>query len=326
MNNQRVPTTESAISKVQAILASCPIAGEGVNHWLFSAARKLHRLGIEPHEIEELLEDATADCGRDMKGDEIERAVRNSHPDVLAKKAGPRRRAWPQRNYEQIEAIGLSGITLAQLQEKSPLCLDSSENQAEVVIRDLFRGDPLLCAGSKRSVLTRPRSEWMPFLHKQQFIVPSAMMKRKGRTQDGVLSFRSLENVGPRQFLVVECDFAEQDENGRFTNAAPVLQMLAAEGRTRLDLCAAIHGHLAKLRPLALVVHSGGKSLHGWYPCEGESEEVMHRFMRYAVSLGADPATWTRIQLVRMPDGVRETGERQRIIYFNPAVLKGGVK
>jgi hypothetical protein len=105
-----------------------------------------------------------------------------------------------------------------------------------------------------------------------------------------------------------------------------MLQALATAGKTKLDLCAAIHGHLAKLRPLALVVHSGGKSLHGWYPCEGESEEVMHRFMRYAVSLGADHATWTRIQLVRMPDGVRETGERQRIIYFNPTILKGGAQ
>ena len=326
MNNQRVPITESAMSKVQAILASCPIAGEGVNVWLFSAARKLHRLGIEPHEIEELLEEATADCGRDMKGDEIERAVRNSHPAILAKKAGPRRRAWPQRNYEQIEAIGLSANTLVQLEEKSPVRLDSSENQAELVVGALFPGDPLLCAGLKRFVLTRPRSEWMPFLHKQQFIVPSAMTKRKGRTQDGTLSFRSLENVGPRQHLVIEFDFVARDDNHRWTNAAPTLQALAAEGRTTFDLCAAIHGHLAKLRPLALVVHSGGKSLHGWYPCEGKSEEVMHRFMRYAVSLGADPATWTRIQLVRMPDGVRETGERQRIIYFNPAILKGGAR
>jgi hypothetical protein len=153
------------------------------------------------------------------------------------------------------------------------------------------------------------------------------MTKRKGRTQDGTLSPRSLENVGPRKFTVIEFDFVERDENGRHTLAAPMLQRLAAQGVSVLDLCAALHAELAAIRPLALVVHSGGKSLHGWYPCDGDAEEDnMHRFMRFAVSLGADPATWTKIQLVRMPDGIRENGKRQRVLYFNPAVLNGGGK
>jgi len=46
--------------------------------------------------------------------------------------------------------------------------------------------------------------------------------------------------------------------------------------------------------------------------------------MRYAVSIGADPATWTRCQLVRMPDGLRrEPGKerRQTVYYFNPEAL-----
>ncbi len=279
---------------IEAILRSCPIAGEGVNLWLFCAARKLHRLKIEPEEIEELLEEATADCGRAMKPDEISRAVRNSAPGVLRER--PWRRRWPQRNYEQIEAIGLDGVRLSELERQSP-------------------------------VRPRPRKEWSGFLSRQQFIVPSPMIKRKGRTQDGVLSARSLENVGPRKFLVIEFDFVETDENGRHTPAAPMLQRMAVLGMSVLDLCAALHAELAGVRPLALVVHSGGKSLHGWYPCDGDEEEDnMHRFMRFAVSLGGDPATWTRIQLVRMPDGVRENGKQQRILYFNPAVLNGGAE
>jgi len=44
--------------------------------------------------------------------------------------------------------------------------------------------------------------------------------------------------------------------------------------------------------------------------------------MEYAVSLGADSATWTKSQFVRMPDGTRENGKRQEILYFNPASLK----
>ena len=44
--------------------------------------------------------------------------------------------------------------------------------------------------------------------------------------------------------------------------------------------------------------------------------------MRYAVSLGADRATWTRSQFVRMPDGTRDNGKRQTVYFFNPEVLK----
>ncbi len=47
--------------------------------------------------------------------------------------------------------------------------------------------------------------------------------------------------------------------------------------------------------------------------------------MRYAVSLGADPATWTRSQFVRLPGGVRDNGKRQPVLFFNRAAL-GGAK
>src|SRR5207245_6201927 len=105
----------------------------------------------------------------------------------------------------------------------------------------------------------------------------------KGLTQEGKRSSRSQDNVGPRRFLVIEFDF-EIDKDGRETSAAPMLRRLSAQGITIADLCAALHAELADIRPIALVVHSGGKSLHGWYPCAGVEEAVMHRFMRLAVS------------------------------------------
>src|SRR5207237_3829947 len=142
----------------------------------FSADLKLHRLGIDHEDIELLLEEATADCGRAMKPDEIERTVRNSAPNAL--KNRPWRRKWPQRNYEQIEAIGLDGVRLSELERNSPGRLNTSDNHAEAIIDSLFPGNPLLCAGpSSTFVLTRPRTEWSAFLSRQQFIVPSAMVK-----------------------------------------------------------------------------------------------------------------------------------------------------
>jgi hypothetical protein len=37
-----------------------------------------------------------------------------------------------------------------------------------------------------------------------------------------------------------------------------------------------------------------------------KDEETARELMGYAVSLGADPATWTRCQLVRLPGGRRK--------------------
>jgi hypothetical protein len=44
--------------------------------------------------------------------------------------------------------------------------------------------------------------------------------------------------------------------------------------------------------------------------------------MSHAVSIGADPMIWLRSQFVRMPDGLRDTGSRQRIFFFNPKVIQ----
>ena len=54
----------------------------------------------------------------------------------------------------------------------------------------------------------------------------------------------------------------------------------------------------------------------------GEADEALARFMRYAVSIGADPATWTRSQFVRIPGGRRNNGKKQEVLYFRPELLE----
>jgi hypothetical protein len=124
------------------------------------------------------------------------------------------------------------------------------------------------------------------------------MTARTGLTQDGKVSEHTLASTGARRFLVIEQDGGTTDEQ------------------------AAILLHLAQRAPLAMAVHSGSKSIHGWFYCQGQPEEFLRRFMRYAVSLGADPATWTRSQFVRMPDGTRDNDNRQTVFYFNHEVIK----
>lgn len=230
---------------------------------------------------------------------------------------------WPQVNLEQIEAISHEGQKLAALSEKSPIRFEACNCHAEQVIDALFVGNPLLCCGAnKYHTATEPRTSWRGRLGKMQFIVPSPMKARTGKTLEGKLSPRSADNTGPRRFLVVEFDFREKSSTGCQTAFTPLIQRLRDVGISVEDLTTGLLLHLAEIAPLSLVVHSGGKSLHGWFYCFGEPEAKLLQFMRYAVSLGADPSTWTACQLVRMPDGLRENRIRQRVCYLNPNTIK----
>lgn len=210
---------------------------------------------------------------------------------------------WPKSNSDTIRRITNSGPTALQLWELSPVRLDVDDgSNCEEIIRTLFTSpsssDPLLCVGkSKSEFATRPLSRWLSCGRLADFslVVPSPMSARTGRTKDGRESEHTLENTGPRRYLPVEFDEGTVDDH------------------------AARLWHLAEFAPLAVVVHSGGRSLHGWFYCDGQPEDALRKTMIYAVSLGADKATWTRSQFVRMPAGQRDNGCRQSVFYFDPA-------
>ncbi|GDX11140.1 hypothetical protein LBMAG57_29120 [Verrucomicrobiota bacterium] len=310
---------------IREFLGTCPCAGTGVHVWVFNAARRLHRFFPDKDALAQLLQFVTRDCGRTVPWSEISDAIKNSSnsrrgPYPAKQTWAPK---WPERNRLLIEQIGLKGPTLADLSALSPVPLSDGTRNTETIIDALFPGNPLLCCGRSSSAFaTRPREDWRGSLHARQLIVPSPMSDLTGRRKsDGRESAHTLANTGPREFLVVEFDFKESDDTGKATLDAPLLRSLAAGGVSVADLCAALHQHLAQYAPLAMVVHSGGKSLHGWFFAHGQPDATMLPFMRYAISIGADPATWTRSQFVRMPDGTRDNGKLQRVHFFNPEVL-----
>jgi hypothetical protein len=284
---------------VRDLLAAPPKRGEGLNLWLFKVARVLHP--YRPRcEIVKLLAAATA--GEPVKPGEIERAVERSAPVAWRpgqRVAITRAPAWPPVNQEQREAVIATGLDLVDLWEVSPVRFEDNASHAEEVIDVLFPGNPLLCVGQSNSQFaTCDRESWRARLADMSLIVPSPMSARTGHTQDGKESEHTLENTGPRRFLVIEQDCGNIDEQS------------------------AILLHLAQRAPLALAVHSGSKSIHGWFYCAGQSEGRLRAFMRYSVALGADRATWIRSQFVRMPDGTRDNGKRQTAYFFNPGVVQ----
>lgn len=281
-----------------------PHAGEGVNNWLFRVARNLHEHLPRP-QIEALLANLVHNCGRHVPRSEIERAVENSwscrwqRGNRPANESHGTQNKWPEMDKPHREAILSEGYTLADLQDESPLFPNYPQPITEAIIYQLFPGNPLLCCGkSSQAFNTMPREEWYGKLAELALIVPSPMTALTGLTKEGRESAHCLSNTGPRRFLIVEFDIGTADEH------------------------ACLLHHLATMAPLVMAVHSGGKSLHGWFYCAGQTDERLLKFMRYAVGLGADKATWTRSQFVRMPDGTRDNGKRQSVFYLNTSPIK----
>lgn len=249
-----------------------------------------------------MLERGCARCGRHVPRREILAAAKDALECAWTQGGtayGPKPApTWPSVNQEQREAITANGGRLADLWEASPLRFEDSDPHTEEIVNAVFPGNPLLCCGKTNSNFdTKQREQWRGELAALALIVPSPMSTITGITKEGKVSKHTLDNTGPRRFLVVEFDQGTADEH------------------------AALLLHLAKYAPLVLAVHSGNKSLHGWFRCTGQDEDKHRKFMRYAVGLGADHATWTRSQFVRMPDGTRDNGTRQTVYFFNPSLL-----
>ena len=152
----------------------------------------------------------------------------------------------------------------------------------------------LCCGASQSDFRTAPLSFFQDLCEDLQFIVPSPMSSIWGVGQSGKRSQHTLDNTGNRKYLVVEFD----------TGA-------------HIDHAAFLH-NLNRIIPITMVVHSGNKSLHGWFYVEGMSEAKQANFFMEATKLGADTATWNKSLFVRMPKGTRADGTRQEILYFTP--------
>ena len=284
-------------SFIDEMLAAPPRAGEGVHNWLFRVARQLHA-HLPAVEIVALLESRVQGCGRHVSRKEIEDAVKNARAGAWQPSGNAALvqsvAKWPVVNQEQREAIVRDNGGLADLWGESKPRIENNAAHTEAIIDRLFPGNPLLCCSKSNSDFdTKPREDWRGKMSALALIVPSPMSAVTGQTKDGKESKHTLANTGARRFLICEFDTGTADEH------------------------AALLIHLAGYAPLVCAVHSGGKSLHGWFYVHGQPAAKIEKFFRYAVSLGADHTTWTRCQFVRMPDGTRDNGKRQTVFYTN---------
>ena len=268
----------------------CPPAGQGVHYWIFHVACTFTKAGIPEEKISKYCEERGT---RTLQSNEVENAIA-SYKKLRNRKSRPSIKL----DQKLIKKTLRTGPSLLKLKNISPV-KTPTELSAGRYVDILFPDNCLICCGaSSHTFTTRPKNEWFDKLDRLQFIVPSPMSAKRGFTQSGKVSSHTLSNTGDRRFLVVEFDDGTLDEQ------------------------AAILHHLGTKFPLTLIVFSGSKSLHGWFYVQGLEEHHIGEFFNYSCKLGCDPATWTKSQFVRIPNGKRKSGERQTVHYFNPNTIK----
>jgi hypothetical protein len=198
------------------------------------------------------------------------------------------------------EAVRATKWSLDDMWEESPLRVDECP-PAELLSLSFSESD-LLCCGSINRFMTLSVKDWLSgnyWMGDQ--VVPNPCRVRMGVTlgDKNKLSAHSRDATGKRKYIVVESD----DEGMSFDAKASILLYLKERAE-------------AKLR---MVVHTAGKSLHGWFIASPD-ESVNWRFMKLACLLGADPRMWLPEQLARLPNAVRLKNQlTQKTYYFDPS-------
>ena len=260
----------------------------GIHHWLMTAARQCRNKKYSQKQCLKILNGYEPRLRRPYQLNEVENAVSKVYGTELAgAKKAPKPQPWhpeatamAERNY---------AATIDDLLNESPVCID--ELSQRECLESLFPDpDGLVCIGQSVWIFKTARLPEFEDLESASFIVPGYMITEYGTKLDGKRSMHSLNNTGPRRFCVDEPPSREHSS---------------------------ILLHLKRFWPLAMIVGSGGKSLHGWFNVTKDDEP---EFWKQALWFGADRALMrNRSSFVRLPMGKRDNGSPQNVYYFNPS-------
>jgi hypothetical protein len=200
--------------------------------------------------------------------------------------------------------IGTQPTDEYELIESSRVYLGNSDNDARLLLETLYHPDEYLFIGDVYDVKVQQVKHWLETDLSYPHIIPNPMTGEFGITGSGKESRRCETTVADMRFAVCEMD------------EVPIGKQVAFW----LE-CIAIG------IPVAAIIHSGGKSLHGWIRvscgtdnAKWEKDVKGWLFEKFGVPYGFDRACSNKARLSRLPGFKREGKEQQRLLY-----LKGNV-
>lgn len=272
----------------------------GVHAWALSTARKCRNLGISREFTEPLIRafEPLLREGRNFKFNEVENAVHTAFSTELKAEA-----SRVSDSFSRIQWDSVLTSEIHSLYGKSPddwraISLPHPEKLTpKEVLEIIIKPSPesLICVGYKNGDygFKRITKEFQEFknLERYAYVIPAFMTARSGMTQSGKTSAGAKSNTGDRIYNVVDLDDPPPEEHS------------------------SILWKLAEFQKPDLVLRTGGKGLHGWFPVSEDDDHFWHA----AVLLGADVRIYkNKSQLVRLPNGTRDNGEKQEVLFINP--------
>ncbi|WP_136063703.1 hypothetical protein [Pontiella sulfatireligans] len=200
-----------------------------------------------------------------------------------------------------------TGFTELDFINASPVPLIyEPQHDARLILETLYRPDDILFIGERYDTVVHPVSEWLRIIDKQgtaglPHIVPNPVTGGKHPAQSRKPSFRCDAAIKSFRFCIIEFDNLSRAEQLAFWAAVPL--------------------------PVAALIDSGNKSVHGWIAVEGvstnqewEEQIKIELYARRFIPMGVDPSCRNESRLSRLPGHLRAGTQRyQRLLYLNPS-------
>lgn len=306
------------VKQYRELMENFPAPGGGGAHMAFFKAGAFGYRAVvsEDKIIADVLENMPAG-DRVVTDEEIVTGVMKGyatamHEDIgLGKGEAAVKSKVPKDAFTRLVEAG-SKATDRYIMRRSPVPLDFPEEEASWrTLEALYGADELLFVGGPREpgapgVSVRKVSEWAALFKSGKerdrcFIVPNPLTGSAAplKSDTSKRSYRSDAAVASHRYMVVEFD------------GASLADQIAFWAVVKL--------------PVAALIMSGGKSVHGWVQvdCDGEIEwerEVERDlFPGYLVPMGVDGSCRNEARLSRMPGQVRPgSGRMQRLLWLAP--------
>ena len=292
--------------------APCPQAGGGVHGWVLSTANRAARAGVSQAEAERDILNAMS--RPPSPSGEVRVAVAKAYREHVPGGGGvpyphkPKPRPLPLTREHFIRKG--DGAAEVDWWERSPVRIDWEPGPRDMVevLKALWMPEEMLFLGDRQGSIVAPahalirryRTAPVP-----PHLILNPMSGREHLTKDGRPSMRCDEAVSVFRYAVAEFDDMSREAQHQFW-----------AGFTSA--------------PVAALVDSGGKSIHGWLRVDCPNREAWERdvdhglFERVLIPLGCDAACKNESRLSRAPGHYRsEKNSWQRLLYLDP---KGGAR
>jgi hypothetical protein len=293
----------SALSKYEEALSSAPARGTGLHGHIMKCARLGVLAEIPAPQIIEECEQKLLGARPNEIREAVSKAAKTEHVPSETK---PVSKFVPK--YINPMAKFIMGVPQEEMEliEASPIRLvDDPAKDARLVLETLYDPEEHLFIGTVYGKTVKPVKDWLAGDMDAPHVIPNPMTGEFGKTESGSESRRCESTVSDLRYAVCEMDSVPLEHQVAFWLKCISMKI-----------------------PVAAVIHSGGKSLHGWVKVGcGTDHEKWNKdvkgwlFGEFGEKYGLDKACATKARLSRLPGHYRKDKNRQQtLLYLNGAL------